>query len=191
MNTSKKWEIPHKGFKVTDIRPGLFGEKKKKKVRDYNDLYGLDNWKVCWKYDSRILDLDSALKLYEMSYSLHFMSNRIIWNDLIKRARNVWVEEESDMESGLDYSIQEAEANHYEDIAIRRVLGYWGRTFKGEDLVRVRGDSDLLCGKLLSSQYVPFIAPAYIEEPRLDGWWKINSVEDFWQSNKILLVKDR
>ena len=190
MSTGKKWEIPYKGFGVTEIRPGLLGQSRAKRVGEYNSAYGLGNWTFGWKFDSRILTPESALRLYERSYEIHFLGNRIIWNDLIRRARDVWVEEESDVESGLDYSIQKAKAAHYEDIAIRRILRGWERTFKGKGLVRVRGDSDSLCGKLLSSQYVPFVAPAYIEEPRLDGWWKRNSVEDFWQSNKILLVKE-
>lgn len=191
MAAGKKYEVPYKGFKVTEIRPGLFGEERERRIIEYNNEYGIGNWELGWKFDSRVLDLESALKLYEMSYQIHFLGNRIIWNDLVKKAKDVWVENFSDIESGLDYSLQKAKAAHYEDIAIRRVLKENNRNFKGEFLVRVRGDSEYLCGKLLSSMYLPFVAPNYIEEPRLAGWWKRDSVEDFWQSNKVLLVKDR
>ena len=189
MGTQKKWEIPYQGFQVTDIRPGLLCQEKEKRIAEYNSFYGEGNWNMGWKFDSRILTLESALRLYERSYEIHFLGNRVIWNDLLRSASEVWVEETADIESGVDYAIQKAKAAHYEDIAIRRVLRDWGKSFTGKESIRVRGDSQHLCGKLLSSQYVSFVAPAFIEEPRLEGWWKRNSVEDFWQSNKIILVK--
>ena len=189
MKVNKKYEVPFKGFRVTEVRPGLFGVEREKRISEYNEQYGADNWEIGWKFDSRILNLDSALRLYEMSYHISFLGNRIVWDDLIKKAEEIWVEDKSDVDSGYDYAMQKAPAAHYEDIAIRRVLQANGKKFKGEELVRVRGDSDCLCGRLLSSMYVPFVAPSYIEELRLDGWWKKNTVEDFWQSNKIILVK--
>jgi len=172
-------------------RPGLAGEQKEQKIEAYNEKYGEGNWRIMWKVDTRTINLDKALELYETSYLLHFYSNRVIWGDLTKNASEVWVEEEIDVESGIDYSIQRSKANHYEDIAIRRILNNQNIKFRGSELLQIRGDSDYLSGRLLSSMRVPFCLPELIEEPREYGWWKRNSVEDFWQSNKILQVKNK
>lgn len=175
-------------------RPGWFGEERDKIISSYDTEYGPDGWRVMHQLGPYTLDLRAALHLYELSYETHFLhpENRYIWKDLMKQAKNVWTEEPPDIMSGTDYSIQNAKAAHYEDIAIRRILQKHDKAFEGDRLIRVRADSEDLVGIVLSSIHIPFIFPKYIEKP-LEGtyWWNRHkgSLEDFWQTNKILQVR--
>ncbi len=186
--------VPHSGWKTVE-RPGWFGESRPQIVKGYDDKYGKGNWRIRHKLGPFVLDFNQAVRLYELCYEMDFLNpdRRYIWNDLIKNARDVWTELPSDVQSGTDYSKQLFSAHHYEDIAIRRILQNYGLEFKGDELIRIRADSDDLVGKALSSIHVPFIYPDYIEGP-LDNefhWWDRhkNSLEIFWHRNKIIQVR--
>lgn len=60
------------------------------------------------------------------------------------------------------------------------------------DLIRsIRyNQSDSKIGQSLSPGRVPFHFKTFIETPHKTGWWDDNSIECFWQSNKILQVKN-
>ncbi|MBN2052768.1 hypothetical protein JW756_04660 [Candidatus Woesearchaeota archaeon] len=176
-------------------RPGWFGEGRDNILSGYDRQYGPSNWRIRHILGPRILDFNESVQLYELSYELDFNhpDRRYIWNNLITRAKDVWTEQLTDINSGMDYSIQKAPAAHYEDIAIRRIMDKYGKKFKGEELIRVRADSEDLVGKVLSSIHIPFIYPDYIESPPDDKiyWWNRHkgSLECFWHFNKVLQVK--
>jgi hypothetical protein len=186
--------IPTSEWK-TIARIGWFGERRDEIIAEYNEAYGHENWRIRHKLGPRTLNFNEAVGLYELSYEMDFNhpDRRYIWNDLIKKAKDVWTELWSDPESGTDYSIQLAPAAHYEDIAIRRILDKYNLKFQGEEMVRIRADADDLTGKVLSSIHVPFIYPDYIEDSLSDEmpWWDRHkgSLECFWHLNKILQVK--
>ncbi|MFQ6010159.1 MAG: hypothetical protein ACE5J7_03520, partial [Candidatus Aenigmatarchaeota archaeon] len=60
--------------------------------------------------------------------------------------------------------------------------------FQGKKLVQIRSHKSYW-GKNLSPGRVPFHRPELIVEPHLEGWWDDNSVECFYQSNKILQIR--
>ncbi len=187
-------EIPTIEWK-TITRPGWFGEDRDKLLALYDTNYGKSNWRIRHKLGSRTLNFNEAIQLYELSYEIDFNhpDRRYIWNELIKSAKDVWTEQLTDVNSGIDYSIQLGPVAHYEDIVIRRILNKYDLKFKGTELIRIRADSEKLVGKMFSSIHVPFVYPNYIEDSIDDKmpWWDRhkNSVECFWQLNKILQVK--
>jgi hypothetical protein len=63
-----------------------------------------------------------------------------------------------------------------------------GLEFKGKQLVQIR-HHDNYWGSQLSPGKIPFYEMKMIVGPNLKGWWDPNSVEDMWQSNKVLQVK--
>ena len=74
-----------------------------------------------------------------------------------------------------------------QDIAIRRTVLRLGRKFEGDHLVQIRGrDSE---GAKYNPGFVPFHLLDMIVKPSLTGWWQENSIEDFYQSNKVLQVR--
>lgn len=42
----------------------------------------------------------------------------------------------------------------------------------------------------LSPGQIPFHFPEKIIQPQLEGWWEKDTVESFYQSNKILQIKN-
>jgi hypothetical protein len=103
-------------------------------------------------------------------------------------AKDVWDSSESDIESGLDYTIQKGKATHIQDIAIRNVASIRGFEFKGNDLIQIRSHKTYW-GEQFSPGKIRLHLPSLIISPREAGWWDINSVEDFYQSNKVLQIK--
>jgi hypothetical protein len=186
--------IPQSDWK-TIARPGWFGESRDEILNSFDQKYGEGNWRIRHVLGPRILDFNQAVQLYELSYEADFNhpDRRYIWNDLIKKASEVWTEQLTDVASGTDYAIQQAPAAHYEDIAMRRIFEKYKIGFKGNELIRIRADSNDLVGKLLSSIHISFIYPQYIEDSLDDTmpWWNRHkgSVECFWHLNKILQVK--
>lgn len=185
--------IPQSEWKTIE-RPGWFGEDREKRLAEYDKMYGKGNWRLRHQLGPRVMDFAQAVKLYEISYEVDFLNpdRRYLWTDLINRAKEVWTEEERDVESGTDYTIQKAKAAHYEDMSIRIILQRHGLNFKGNKLIRIRADSEDIVGKALSSIHVPFIFPHYIEHTEQDSfWWNRHkgSLEHFWHANKVLQVR--
>lgn len=173
----------------TAERPGYFGKKRDKIYKSYNKKYGEGNWKIAWKWHDQIIDYLTACQIYEDGYYADSFKREGLWKELTSAAKNVYDYEEQDVESGLDYLIQKANATHLQDIAIRRVVLRRGWEFKGDKLIQIRSHS-VYWGENLSPGRVPFQLPELIVTPHLNGWWDNSSIEDFWQSNKTLQIKE-
>lgn len=172
---------------VSIERPGHFGKNRDQKYREFNDVFGEGNWRIVWHWKNDLLSFPDACKVYEKAYFIDSIKRESLWLELIKEASDVYDYQESDVESGLDYLIQKAHGTHLQDIAIRRVIKNRAWRFKGNKLVQVRGHKTYWGGKL-SPGKIPFHNPEYITNPHLEAWWDANSIEDFWQSNKVLQI---
>jgi hypothetical protein len=176
-------------------RPGWYGEAKDDMLRGYDEKYGAGKWRIRHRLGPRLLDFEEAVRIYELCYELHFLNphTRYLWTELFKTAKEVWTEEKSDIDSGLDYSIQKAKAPHYEDVSIRIIMQKYHKQFTGNELVRIRADSEDVIGVGLSSIHIPFIFPNFIEPPVHEVyWWNRHegSLELFWHSNKVLQIRN-
>ena len=166
-------------------RPGYFGKKRDELFRGFNEKFAEGKWRIVWKWGNYFTDFVNACKIYEDGYLLDSFNREGLWKDLIKTARNVWDMEESDTESGLDYSAQKGKATHLQDIAIRNVVFRRGWEFEGDKLIQIRSHADYW-GKQLSPGRVEFHMPGKIEMPHIPGWYDEKSIEAFWQDNKFL-----
>ncbi len=179
----------------TIARPGWYGEAKEERLAGYDREYGLGNWRIRHRLGPRLLNLPEALRLYELCYEMHFVNpdTRFLWVKLFEQASEVWTELESDVKSGLDYSIQLAPAPHYEDVSIRIIMKLYEKKFSGDHLIRIRADSTDIIGIALSSIHIPFIWPEFIEPVSEVAWWNRHkgSLEHFWHANKELQVRDK
>jgi len=70
------------------------------------------------------------------------------------------------------------------------LIRHWRRgwSFQGDKLVQIRKHSEYW-GRNLSPGKVLFHLPQLIAVPHLVGWWDHNSIEDYYQSNKVLQIK--
>lgn len=179
----------------TIARPGWYGEAKEERLAGYDREYGPGNWRIRHRLGTRLLDFPEAVKIYELCYELHFLNpnTRYLWLQLFQQASEIWVELESDVDSGTDYYIQQAPAPHYEDMAVRIIMKRYGRVFAGDHLIRIRGDSPEVLGLAFSSIHIPFIWPEFIEPVSEVAWWNRHkgSLEHFWHANKELQVRDK
>lgn len=171
-------------------RPGYLGGSKLEKIRIWDEKYGKNNWRLVWKIGFDFFDFLGACALYEDAYFFYFKKRGDILLTLISEACDVYDDMPSNVNSGLDYTKQETERTHIQDIAIRRSLVRLCAYFRGDKLIQIRdrkGEHPLSMD--LSPGRVPFHIPAIIEKPELRGWWEWRTVESFYQSNKYLQIK--
>ena len=169
-------------------RPGYSGKKRDEKYAGWDGKYGRDNWRIAWLWNGGAVEREFSYHLYETSYGFDSFKREDLWKELLKEACDVYDMSQKDTESGLDYFIQQDIATHLQDIAIRRVVATRGWRFEGSKLVQIRSH-DERWGKLLSPGKVHFHLPELIVSPHLKGWWDCDSVEDFYQSNKVLQLR--
>lgn len=181
-------------------RPGILGTKRNKVVSSWNETYGKDHWKLIWRAPGLFTEAfgvyewfefaDACKNFYEKSY-IEFFKKNPEQLDYVCQFGECIDNAATNTASGLDYMVQESKSTHIQDIAIRASLKALGRIFEGpkDRLLVVRGSSEN--GGHLSPGVVPFFNPRLIEVPsKAPTWASKGSVEDFWQSNKWLAVKE-
>jgi hypothetical protein len=165
-------------------RPGYFGRQRDEISARYDAEHGKDNWRIVWGWKGESILFPEACLVYEEAYFNDSMRRQELWRELVRAASDVYDMDKTDCASGLDYLIQANTGTHIQDIAIRRVVARRGWRFTGDMPVRVR--SKERWGRHLSPGRVRFHEPGHITVPHLEGWWDRDSVEDFYQSNKLL-----
>jgi hypothetical protein len=166
-------------------RPGRFGRSRDRWRRLYDDRFGPGRWRVVHRYLMSDLDLPGVGRLYERAYLALFRDRPQLLAWLARHARDVYATAPSNTRSGGDYTVQERKVEHVHDIAIRNTLRAQGRSFEGERLLRIARAGP---GAELHPGRVPFPQPEAILEPRLIGPWDDGSLEQFWESNRVLQV---
>lgn len=170
---------------------GYAGARRDALVRANDKAFGPGQWAIAYQWGERVVDRAFALGLYEDAYVEHLRATPGDLEWLLETASNVYDTAESNVASGLDYAVQETAATHLQDIAVRRAVARLGRTFGGTRLVQIRGHESE--GYRLNPGRVPFHHPDKIRRddaaPPLPGDWCLpDSIEAFWQLNKVLVV---
>jgi hypothetical protein len=171
-------------------RPGQSGTNKASLEKRWDGLYGQGNWKKAWQYDNGIIDRIAAYHLCEEAYFADSFRRPDAWKRLIIEAADVYDASPSEIQSGLDYSKQ-SDYSRYHDIAIRRVVSRRCWRFSGESIVQIRWNKDKpdWYSENFDPGKVTFHMPGLIILPHISGWWDAGSIEDFYQSNKVLLAR--
>ena len=176
------------GMKLIE-RPGYFGAKRDQKIAALNEKYGEDNWTLVWwsKDTDYALEYEKACRVfYEYSY-WRYLSDHPELVDWICEYKECFDNDITNIQSGCDYTIQEAYSTHIQDIAVRNCLKQFGRWFQGtrDELLQIRSHSSN--GFKLGPGNLPYFDPKAICEPsKCPHWANKGSVEDFWQSNKYV-----
>jgi len=182
-------------------RPGYFGRRRDQKIAELNARFGEKKWDLKWVLDytgpqlkpggdrTDFYSFEEACRLlYEESYFL-YLKDRPADIDFICAFGECMDNAPTNVQSGFDYTKQEAFSTHIQDIAIRNVLRRLGRQFSGppDHLLIIRSkDSD---GYRFGPGNIPFAWPTMITQPSMaPSWANAGSVEDFWQSNKWIVV---
>lgn len=177
-----------------DHRPGYFGRRRDEKVAALNQKFGEGNWTLMWVLQGDFLEekyeFERACKLfYEQSYFLYF-KDRPADLDFAEQFKECYDNALTNITSGLDYTKQEAFSTHIQDIALRNILVRFGRKFLGTNGGYMQVRSKDTAGSRFSPYSVPFMWPEKITQPSLaPNWAPKGTVEDFWQSNKWVMVQ--
>lgn len=178
------------------------GRRKSEVYRELDSRFGRENWLPAHFFNGEIVSRASAYLIYEEAYYQFLKDNPETLKKLVITASEVYDIQPSNVESGLDYEKQECNATHLQDISIRRVLtrlkleedGTMAdqknlpkiKVFYGDHLVQIRDHTSE--GYHLNPGKVPFHRPDLILDTEQNGWWDKDSVEDWYQKNKVLLV---
>jgi nicotinate (nicotinamide) nucleotide adenylyltransferase len=168
-------------------RPGYVGRRQQTAGEELDRRYGAGRWRIAYRWRGEMVSRDQALEHYTRAYEVWLRDHpeRLDW--LVRNASDVYDLAPDDVRSGTDFRLQTGPATHLQDIAVRIALQRLGRRFEGARLIQIRGRETE--GAWLSPGVVPFHAPEAIEQPELEGWWQPGSIESFWQSNKVLQVR--
>lgn len=175
--------------------PGYLGKARESVYSIWDKKYGPDNWRIVYCWAGKIVEREFALQLYEDAYYmfLNDPKNIKVLDWLRLTASDVYDTAPSNV-GQMDYIRQETPNNHIHDVAIRRAVLRLGVLFAGDHLVHVRGEDSE--GYRLCPGEVPFHLPGMILKSAINDygkkgeWWKGFSIEDFYQRNKILQIKE-
>ncbi len=172
---------------ITIERPGYLGKHRDEKQKEWDQKYGKGNWQLVWQWGDQTLDFLGACMIYEDAYFNFLKLRPEILGRLVSEASEVYDDEPSNITSGLNFLAQETKRTHMQDIAIRRCVVRFGTWFQGQKPIRIRqekGNHEL--SMILSPGRAPFHMPEKIIQPQLTGWWHPDTVESWYQSNKVL-----
>lgn len=185
--------------RVSDVkvlaRPGYFGKKRPQYIERYNEQFGA--WLECWQVGEWVLDFQEAVLLYDDAYYQYLVSRPNALADIVTFAEcydhnhtNIW--------TGLEHD-PVATPRHIQDVSVRRALVRMGTYFSGfrgsnaeykeEELLHIRGEGTN--GNWLMPGNIPFhkrhlILPTDQVE-NFPVWANPESVEGFWQANKVII----
>jgi hypothetical protein len=186
----EKWQ------QLNNDSSGYVGEKRNE-VEEGRDLkYGKGNWLMGWLYGETVLDYVEVCRVYEDGYYEYLKQRPEILEHLCGIASEVYDDDITNINSKQDYRLKGDIRTHIQDIAIRRCLIRFGRTFNGKEPVQIRDKNGReSVSKTLSPGQVPFhrqnliSIPDNLKEIYKTRWWLPGSVEDFYQLNKRLFLK--
>jgi hypothetical protein len=187
---------PHEWTLADNTSPGYVGARRNQLWAERDAKYGKGNWRSIWLVQGDYLEYEEACRLYEDAYFEYFRQRPELLEFLLEVASDVYDDDPSNVESGLDYSKRGDVRTHIQDIVIRNCIKRFGRKFSGSKLVQIRdriGEHPLSLA--LSPGQVPFHKPELLSHPdnlaaiRANAWWLPSSVEDFYQRAKRLVVK--
>jgi hypothetical protein len=184
-------------WRVVDNRsPGYVGSRRNEVWAERDSKYGKANWRSVWLVDGNLLEYEEVCRLYEEAYFEYFKRRPELLECLLETASDVYDDDPSNVEAGLDYSKQGTVRTHIQDIAIRNCVERFGSEFKGETLLQIRDrEGEHPLSLALSPGQVPFHKPELLSNPdnlreiRTKAWWLPSSVEDFYQRAKRLAVR--
>ena len=175
-------------------RPGYLGKKRDEVHGKWDQQFGKDNWKIAYQWGNGIVSREIGIQLYEDGYYEFFNKERSTLEWLVSTASDVYHTAPTNAQEGFDYTNQGTANNHIHDVAIRRAVLRLGKQFKGDHQMHVRWTGSE--GYRLNPGVVPFHLPEMIIPGEINdyggkgSWWFENTIEDFYQKNKVLQVRE-
>ena len=172
-------------------RPGYFGKQRLKMIAAYNIIFGVGKWEERWEVNGLYLPFEAAVQLYDQSY-LDFLKAHPEHVDTICSYGECYDNDPSNVACGTTHDPLNC-PRHIQDISVRRALVTLNRWFTGpkDKLLEIRSSGSE--GEWLNPGHVPFYQPSLILTKyinRVPDWAEPESVEAFWQANKVIVTSD-
>ncbi len=174
-------------------RPGYLGKKRDEVQSGWDNQFGKGFWRIAYQFGEMIVPREMGIQIYEDGYYEFFKNNPLTLEWLISTASDIYDTAETNVHARFDYLNQETPNNHVHDVAIRRSIARLGKWFHGDHLMHVRWKESE--GFRVNPGVVPFHKPELIftgdikDYGQKGFWWYPNTVEDFYQRNKVLQAK--
>ena len=167
-------------------RPGNLGSRRQEVIRNYDLLFGKGQWKHTYRFNDILVKWEEVVDLYEQAYWYYFQNHpdELLW--IASNASEVFDNDLSNIDSGLDYNIQEKPGHHLQDIAIRRILRQERLEFLGDEPLEIRMQQP---GVQWNPGRLHFHDPNLIPFNEIQGWWRKGSIESFYQNARYLEAK--
>lgn len=175
-------------------RPGYFGKKRDELHTSWDKQFGNENWRIAYQWGGIVVPRRMGIQIYEDGYYEFLKNNPNTLEWLISTASDVYDTAPTNVQAGLDYENQETPNNHIHDVSIRRAVLRLGEEFRGDHLMHVRWKKSE--GYRVNPGVVHFHLPEMIVPGEINDyggkgtWWFENTIEDFYQKNKVLQVRE-
>lgn len=131
---------------------------------------GKNNWLWAFKIGNNFYTQQMGMQIYEDSFWMFLFKNKDLLKDLILNYKNVYRNGYEDFESGLDYNKQNGKLDHFDDIALRRVVARLGFIFRGNKVLDIK-----------NSPYSELKVPFHLPE-------KYNTVKSWYDATRYLVI---
>ena len=102
--------------------PGFSGEATHRRQTVLDDRFGPDGWRIAHVVRGRVVSFDVAIREYEQAYRRYLKDRPALVRFLVETCGNVYDDQVGNVYD-LDYRQPHTAQNHYQDIAVRRVVG--------------------------------------------------------------------
>jgi len=193
LGSVKKWE--------TVGHPGFFGKKRDEQFIEWDNSYGGGNWRIVWRLkDEQLLDFERVFwQGYVASYAGYFYQHPDEAEFLVENYSYAYDKETiSKKEAFNPYALYRKpdRPNQFHHVALNIALEWFvGKSFGGEEPIKVRegkpgtSQSSWPEGWRWSPGRIPVVRRDLIPKTNISGWWQKGTMEDLYQSAKVLQVR--
>ncbi len=107
---------------IDNTSPGYVGKNRNDLWAERDAKYGQGNWQTIWLVGEDYLEYEEVCRLYEDAYFEYLKKRPELLEHLLEVASDVYDDDPSNVDSGLDYSERGPIRTHTQDIAIRNCV---------------------------------------------------------------------
>ncbi len=190
--SSQNWE--------TVGRPGYQGKGKDEQIASWNHIYGEGNWRLAWQLaDGQVLNFDQVFQHYVEGYILYFENHQeeaIFLTDNFSYGYDKDQVSREEAFNPLALVNQPGRPNQFHHVALNLALElFLGLKFRGTEPIQIRegkphtDPATWPAGWAWGPGHIPAVNPELIPNSDVSSWWQKGSIEDLYQSAKILQIK--
>lgn len=185
---------------VTIARPGYLGSRRDEMYAQWNEEYGESNWRITWvDATGREHDFDSIFQVYVHGYINYFIDHPDEAEFIARNFSYAYDETPITREQAFDpYALvgKPGVSNQFHHAALNVAMQTLDYRFSGSEPLQVRIGKPGTPPETWPSGWrwnpgdIPCAMPEWIPNVKNEKkWWSGGSVEDFYQSSKVLQVR--